>query len=125
MRPVFKICRRCGNLVGMIHNSGAEMTCCGEPMQTLTANTVDASNEKHIPVVTVNGNTVEAVVGSVTHPMLPEHSIQWIALETEHGMQRKLLAPGQEPKAVFTLTDDKPVAVYEYCNLHGLWKTEL
>ena len=123
---MFKICRRCGNLVGMIHNSGAELTCCGEAMQTLKANTVDASNEKHIPVVTVKGSTVEAVVGSVIHPMLPEHSIQWIALETEHGMQRKLLQPGQEPRAVFTLADgDKPVAVYEYCNLHGLWKAEI
>ena len=123
MTPVFKVCRGCGNLV--IAARDCEMTCCGEAMRTLKANTVDASNEKHIPVVTVNGDKVEAVVGSVTHPMLPEHSIQCVVLETEKGYQKKDLNPGEEPKAVFTVTDDKPVAVYEYCNLHGLWKAEI
>ena len=126
MNPVFKICRHCGNLVGMIRDAGVPMSCCGQEMETLKPNTVDASGEKHVPVVAVEGNRVEVKVGSVTHPMLPEHSIQWIALETEHGMQRKLLQPGEAPAAAFLLTeDDKPVAAYEFCNLHGLWKTEI
>ena len=121
----FKICRRCGNLVGVINDSGAAMQCCGEPMETLNPNTTDAAGEKHVPVVTVADGKVLAKVGSVTHPMLPEHSIQWIALETEQGMHRKKLNPGQAPEAAFQLGDEKPVAVYEYCNLHGLWKTEI
>ena len=126
MNPVFKICRHCGNLVGLIQDSGVPMICCGEEMETLTPNTVDASGEKHVPVVSVEGNRVEVKVGSVTHPMLPEHSIRWIALETRQGMQRKLLQPGEAPAAVFLLTeDDAPVAAYEFCNLHGLWKKEI
>lgn len=121
----FYRCRHCGNLVGMIHASGAPMTCCGEEMQELVANTTDAALEKHVPAVTVEGDVVNVVVGSVEHPMLPEHYIQWIYLQTEHGSQRKCLQPGEAPKASFKVVDDKPVAVYEYCNLHGLWKKEL
>lgn len=122
----FFICKHCGNLVGMIFASGAPMTCCGEKMTELVANTTDAATEKHVPVVTVEGNTVTAVIGSVEHPMLPEHYIQWIYLQTTKGGYRRALEPGQKPHAVFTLQDDeKAVAVYEYCNLHGLWKTEL
>ena len=123
MKPVFKVCRSCGNLV--IAGKDSEMTCCGAAMRTLKANTVDASNEKHIPVVTLEDGRVEAVVGSVIHPMLPEHSIQCIVLETEKGYQKKDLNPGEEPRAVFTVADDKPLAVYEYCNLHGLWKADI
>ena len=121
----FKICRRCGNLVGMIRDSGADMTCCGEKMETLTANTVDASNEKHVPVVSVADGKVSVKVGAVTHPMLPEHFIGWVALQTDSGMHRKVLNAGDAPEAVFVLGDEKPVAVYAYCNLHGLWKTDL
>lgn len=122
----FFICKHCGNLVGMIFSSGVPMVCCGEKMTELVANTTDAATEKHVPVVTVEGNTVTAVVGSVEHPMLPEHYIQWIYLLTTTGGHRTALQPGEAPKTVFTLQDDeKPVAVYEYCNLHGLWKTEL
>ena len=121
----FKICRRCGNLVGMIRDSGAAMTCCGQEMETLNPNTTDAAGEKHVPAVTVTEDKVIAKVGTVTHPMLPEHFIQWIALETDTGMHRKRLQPGQAPEAEFVLNGEKPVAVYEFCNLHGLWKTEL
>ena len=110
----FFICKHCGNLVGMIFSSGAPMVCCGDKMTELVA------------VVTVEGNTVTAVVGSVEHPMQPEHYIQWIYLLTTTSGHRTALQPGEAPKAVFTLQDgEKPVAVYEYCNLHGLWKTEL
>lgn len=122
----FFVCKHCGNLIGMIHNSGVPIVCCGEPMTELVANTVDASVEKHIPVVTVDGNKVTAKVGSVDHPMVEEHFIQWIYLETNKGGHRKNLLPGQAPEASFAfLEDEKPVAVFAYCNLHGLWKTEI
>lgn len=119
----FFVCKHCGNLIGMIENSGVPVVCCGEKMTELVANTVDASVEKHTPVVTVNGDKIEVVVGSVEHPMLEEHFIKWIYVETKKGGQRKSLKPGEAPKAAFVVTDDEPVAVYAYCNLHGLWKT--
>ncbi len=97
----------------------------GEPQTELTANTEDAALEKHVPFVTVDGDTVTVVVGETEHPMLDAHYIQFIYLETEDGVQMKLLAPGEAPKAVFELDGAKPVAVYELCNLHGLWKKEL
>ncbi len=121
----FYICEKCGNIVEMIHSSGAPLVCCGQKMTRLEAGTVEASREKHIPVVTVEGNTVKAVIGSVLHPMSEEHSITWVYLETDKGAQRKSLAPTDAPEVVFELTDEKPIAVYAYCNLHGLWKTEI
>ncbi|MEG0919442.1 MAG: desulfoferrodoxin family protein [Bacilli bacterium] len=121
----FLRCEHCGNIVGMIHDSGVPVVCCGEPMKELVANTTDAATEKHVPVVSVDGNKIVAKVGDVEHPMLEEHFIQWIYLETENGGQRKALKPGMVPEATFVLENDKPVAVYEYCNLHGLWKKEL
>lgn len=121
----FRICRHCGNLVGMINDSGVTMICCGEPMEELTANTTEAAHEKHLPEVTVEGDTVSVKVGSVDHPMIPEHYIEWIYLQTEHGGQRKALNPGDAPAAVFCVAEDKTVAVFAYCNLHGLWKTDL
>lgn len=122
----FFICKHCGNIVGMIHNAGVPLVCCGEKMQELVANTTDGAQEKHVPVVTVEGNKVTVAVGSVAHPMLDAHYIQWIYLETEQGGQRKALKPGDKPVAVFMLTaDDKAVAAYEYCNLHGLWKAAI
>lgn len=117
----FYICRHCENLTGMIHSSGVPIICCGEPMQALKANTVDASREKHIPAAEKDGDSISVRVGSVDHPMTDEHLIQWIYLETENGGQRKKLSAGDEPKVVFSLTGEKPVAVYAYCNLHGLW----
>lgn len=121
----FYICKHCGNIVGMIHASGVSLVCCGEKMAQLEAGTVEASREKHIPVVKVEGNTVVANIGSVAHPMSEEHSITWVYLQTDRGGQRKCLNPGDEPVVTFALADEKPVAVYAYCNLHGLWKTEL
>lgn len=94
-------------------------------MKPLTPNTTDAAGEKHVPVVQVDGQTVTVAVGSVEHPMLEAHYIQWIVLETKEGCQRKALKPGDKPVAVFALTEnDEVVAAYEYCNLHGLWKSE-
>ncbi|MCL2593268.1 MAG: desulfoferrodoxin [Defluviitaleaceae bacterium] len=119
----FFICNICKNLLGLIENNGVPMMCCGEKMMELVPNTVEASNEKHLPEVTVSGDKISVVVGSVEHPMEEAHWIQFIYVETEKGGQRKGLKPGDAPKADFCFVDDKPVAVYEYCNLHGLWKT--
>lgn len=121
----FYVCKHCGNLVGMLHSSGVPMICCGEPMQELVPGSVDASHEKHVPVISVDGDTVTVSVGSAAHPMAEEHFIQWIYLQTEHGGQRKCLLPGDAPKATFALSGDRAVAAYAYCNLHGLWKAEL
>ena len=121
----FYICEKCGNLVGLIHESGAPLVCCGQKMKKLEAGAVEASHEKHIPVVTVEGNTVKAVVGSVLHPMSEEHNIAWVYLQTDKGGQRKNLAAGDAPVVTFSLADEKPLAVYAYCNLHGLWKAEI
>lgn len=121
----FFICEHCKNLVEAINSSGVPMKCCGQNMTELIPGTTDAALEKHAPVVKVEGNTVKAYVGEVTHPMTQEHFIQWIYLKTDKGGYRRDLTPDDEPCAVFTLTDEKPVAVYEYCNLHGLWKADL
>ncbi|MBR5302713.1 MAG: desulfoferrodoxin [Clostridia bacterium] len=121
----FYHCPECGLIVETIHDSTITPVCCGLKMDELKPNTVEASGEKHIPAVTVQGNTVTVNVGSVDHPMQDVHYIEWVQLVTENGSQRKYLTPGQSPKVVFTLTDDKPLAVFAYCNLHGLWKTEL
>ena len=95
-------------------------------MEELIPGTSDGAAEKHVPAVTVDGNIVSAQIGSVAHPMLEAHYIQWIALQSKEGFQMKNLAPGQEPKATFALTEgDVPEAVYEYCNLHGLWKADV
>ena len=94
-------------------------------MQELKPGVVEASHEKHIPEVKLEGNEVVVTVGSVIHPMAEEHSILWICLETDKGVYRKYLEVGKAPVAVFSLVDEKPVAVYAYCNLHGLWKKEI
>ena len=120
----FYRCNHCGNIIVYAYSKGVPVVCCGEKMTELVPGTVDASKEKHIPVAEVKGNTVEVVVGSVLHPMTEEHSITWVYLETDRGGQRKNLTPGEEPKVTFALADEKPIAVYAYCNLHGLWKVE-
>lgn len=121
----FVICRICGNLVDMVNDSGVEMICCGQKMEELVANTVDAAQEKHVPVIEIEGNKVTVKVGSVTHPMVDNHYIQWIYIKTKQGVQRKCLQPEQQPVAIFTLAEgDELVEAYEYCNLHGLWKKE-
>ena len=122
----FYICKHCGNMIGMIKSSGVNVVCCGDPMTELKPNTVEASQEKDLPVVTIEGNIVKVKVGSVEHPMTEEHHIAWIYLETEQGGQRKKLAAGSKSEAEFALAGgDKVVGVYEYCNLHGLWLTKV
>ncbi|HOO22369.1 MAG TPA: desulfoferrodoxin family protein [Clostridia bacterium] len=124
--PKFYLCKICGNLVMKINDSGVTPVCCGQSMQELVPNTVEASYEKHLPVIETSGTRITVKVGSVPHPMLPEHYIMWVAILTEKGTQIINLAPGEEPKAEFVLAEgDKLVAAYEYCNLHGLWKTSV
>ena len=121
----FYICKHCGNIVGMIHNSGVPVICCGEPMAELIPGSVDASQEKHVPVLSAEGDLVTVSIGSVPHPMAEEHFIQWVYLETTSGGQRKCLNPGDAPEVTFALCPgDQAVAAYAYCNLHGLWKAE-
>ncbi len=121
----FYVCPHCGNLVEMVNDAGVTPICCGQKMNALAPNMVDASNEKHLPAVQVDGNVVEVRVGSVEHPMADVHWIQWVQLVTDKGSYRKALNPGEAPKVSFLLQQEKPLAVYAYCNLHGLWMTEL
>ena len=122
----FYICEKCGNIVGMIHSSGVTPHCCGQKMSVLEAGVVEASREKHIPVVSLRDNEVEVYVGSAVHPMQEEHSILWIYLETDKGGHRKELKPGEAPSASFLLASgERAIAAYAYCNLHGLWKAEI
>lgn len=126
MEMKFYICKHCGNIIAFAKNSGVPVMCCGEKMQEITPNTTDAAQEKHVPVVTVDGNCVTVEVGSVPHPMQEEHYIEWVSLHTAQGNQRKWLKPGDAPKVQFMICDDdKPIAVMAYCNLHGLWKAEV
>ena len=121
----FYLCPHCGNIVEMVHDAGVKPFCCGQKMNELIPNTVDASGEKHIPAVKVGEGVVEVNVGSVDHPMVDVPWIEWVQLVTDKGSYRKWLNPGEAPNVKFLLSEEKPVAVYAYCNLHGLWKTEL
>ena len=124
METKFYKCLHCGNIIEKVVDSGVSVVCCGEQMQELIPNTVEASGEKHIPVVErIDDCRIEVKVGSVAHPMLPEHHIAFIYVETERGGIRVNLK--DKPEAIICTCNDKPIAVYEYCNLHGLWKTEL
>ena len=119
----FYICPVCRNTVEMVYDTDIPLHCCGERMEKLIPGTVSASEEKHVPEALVQDGILEVKVGSVEHPMLDVHSIQWIAVESKQGVQIKYLQPDQAPEAVFALTEgDELVAVYEYCNLHSLWK---
>ena len=124
--PKFLRCRTCGRLVMALPGGKESADCCGEgSAELLTANTTDASQEKHVPVIEAKGGKVTVRVGSAPHPMVAEHYIQWIYLQTKKGGQFHFFAPGDAPEATFALAEeDAPVAAYEYCNLHGLWKAE-
>ena len=117
----FYKCNKCGKIITFINETAAFTVCCGEAMKEIIAGTVEASREKHIPVYALNGDTVEVIVGSVEHPMLPEHFIEWIAVETKSGYQIKYLKPNDLPKVELKVNEEI-IGVYAYCNLHGLWK---
>lgn len=123
MEMVFYRCEHCGQIVAIVKKTGVPIVCCGKPMTEIVPGTTDASVEKHVPVYAVENGIVTVTVGSVEHPMLPEHYIEWIALKTTGGNQRKVLKPGDAPKACFAICEgDEVEAVYAYCNLHSLWK---
>ena len=124
MKQRFFQCTHCGNIIAFVKDKGVPVICCGEKMKELLPGTTDAAVEKNVPVISREGDLVTVTVGSTLHPMLPEHYIEWISLETKEGNQRKELKPGQDPVAHFMLCPgDEPVAAYAYCNLHGLWKS--
>ena len=125
---IIKKCEKCGAMVKILEDCNCEgcgIKCCGEEMKVLVPNSVDAAVEKHVPVIKTEGQKVVVEVGSVTHPMIAEHYIEWILLQTDKGIQKKWLKPGDDPKAVFALSEgEKVIAAYEYCNLHKLWKAQ-
>lgn len=123
MELKFFRCEHCGNIIEMVEDKGVPVVCCGQRMTELVAGTSDGAREKHVPVYEVKNNIVHVKVGEVAHPMIPEHYIEWIVIQTKNGVQRKELNPGDKPEACFALCDgDEVEAVYAYCNLHGLWK---
>lgn len=123
MKMEFYRCAHCGQIVAMVKNKGVPIKCCGQNMEKIEPGTTDASVEKHVPVYEIKDGKVIVTVGSVAHPMIEEHYIEWIALQTVNGNQRKSLKPGDEPKVSFILEPgDKVEAVYAYCNLHSLWQ---
>jgi len=123
MELKFYRCPICGQIVAIVKETGSPLICCGQEMQEIKAGVSDGAAEKHVPVYEVKDNIVTVKVGSVDHPMLPEHYIEWIAIQTKNGNQRKALKPGEAPKASFAILEgDEVVAVYAYCNLHSLWK---
>ena len=114
-------CEACGNIVEVLEGGEGELVCCGDPMQQMTENTVDAAKEKHVPVIEKVGGGIKVKVGDVPHPMEEKHYIQWIELIADGKAYRQFLEPGQAPEAVFSI-DAAQVTAREYCNLHGLWK---
>ena len=123
MEQKFYICEHCGNIIAMVRNSGIPVMCCGKKMTEIIPGTTDAAQEKHVPVYQIKENKVLVTVGAVEHPMLPEHYIEWVSLQTKQGNQRKILKPGDVPSICFSICEgDEVEAVYAYCNLHSLWK---
>ena len=121
----FYKCKHCGQMVAIVKETGVPIICCGEPMEEIIAGTTDAAVEKHVPVYEVKDNIVTVTVGSVEHPMIDVHYIEWVSLKTKQGNQRKALNPGDEPRVEFAICEgDEVEAVYAYCNLHSLWKAE-
>ncbi|RJR22347.1 MAG: desulfoferrodoxin [Desulfobacteraceae bacterium] len=114
-------CEVCGNIVEVLHGGKGELVCCGKPMVLLKENTVDASKEKHVPVIEKVQGGVKVKVGSIAHPMEEKHYIEWIEIIADGKLYRKYLAPGNTPEAVFAI-DAGQVTAREYCNIHGLWK---
>ena len=114
-------CEICGNIVQMLHVGDGELVCCGQPMKLYMENTVDASKEKHVPVVEKTATGVKVKVGSVPHPMEAKHYIEWIEVIADSRAYRQFLNPGGAPEATFNIQASR-IAAREYCNLHGLWK---
>ncbi len=116
-------CNKCGNIVEVLHGGVGQLVCCGEPMELLTENTVDAARDKHVPVIEKTGEAFKVTVGSVPHPMEEDHHIEWIELIADGEVYRRQLKPGDAPEASFCIEADS-VKAREYCNLHGHWAAE-
>lgn len=125
IKPEFFICEHCGNLISLMEDKGVSITCCGQKMTKLEPNTVDAAVEKHLPVATLSEGVLSVEIGSVIHPMTPEHHIKWIFVCCESHGQRKVFDPTDEPKFDFFVGEEKSFEIFAYCNLHGLWKAEI
>ena len=121
----FYKCTKCANLFVKVIEGPCTPVCCGEPCVELVAGSTDAATEKHVPFVTREGGKIIAKVGEVAHPMLDAHYIQFVALATDDRLEIKKLQPGAEPVAEFACNGAENVTIYEYCNLHGLWKAEI
>lgn len=119
LNEVYK-CNLCGNIVEILHPGAGALVCCNEKMALMVQNTVDASKEKHVPVIEIGANSITVKVGSVAHPMEAAHYIEWIELVADGKVYRQQLQPGQAPEATFPVIA-KQVTAREYCNLHGLW----
>lgn len=119
-------CKVCGKIIGFFKETPVPTICCGQPMEVIKANSTDGAFEKHVPVVSINKDVVHVEIGSTIHPMLENHYIEFVILQTDKGYQRKDLKPGDQPILDFKiLENEKPLRVFEYCNLHGLWVKEL
>lgn len=115
-------CEHCGNIIAYVKDSRVNVVCCGEPMKEIKANTTDASVEKHVPTYSIENNILTVTIGSVEHPMTADHYIEWVAINTTYGNQRKMLMPNVSPTVQFALMDGEKINnIYAYCNLHGLW----
>ena len=121
MRQVYK-CEVCGNIVEVLHIGTSDLVCCGQPMALQAENTVDAAKEKHVPVIEKIKGGVLVKVGSVEHPMIKTHYIEWIEIQTDKKVYRKFLNPGDKPQAEFLL-DEEVLYAREYCNIHRLWRS--
>ena len=123
MEMKFYQCGTCGQIIAIVKKTGVPVSCCGKPMTEIIPGTTDASLEKHVPVYEVADGIVSVRIGATAHPMIPEHYIEWVSIQTKFGNQRKALHPGDEPRVCFSICEgDEVEAVYAYCNLHSLWK---
>jgi superoxide reductase len=116
-------CELCGNIVEVLHSGAAPLVCCNQNMTLMTENTVDAAKEKHVPVIQIGAGSITVKIGSVAHPMLDEHYIEWIELLADGKAYRQFLKPGEAPEATFPITATQ-VTAREYCNLHGHWSAK-
>ena len=116
-------CNRCGNVVEVVHAAAGTLVCCGQEMELQRENTTDAAGEKHVPVVEKADGGVKVKVGSVAHPMQAEHFIEWVQVVVDGQAYRQFLQPGEAPEAFFPV-DAEGLVAREYCNLHGLWKSD-
>lgn len=123
MEMKFYQCAHCGQIIAIVKKTNVPVMCCGQPMQEIIPGTTDGAADKHVPVYEVKDGVVTVCIGATAHPMVEKHYIEWVALKTKNGNQRKALAPGMEPKVTFAISpDDEVEAVYAYCNLHSLWR---